>query len=363
MKLPTLQIIVEQLALLFASLIWTVVILAMVLIVWAYQDVQARREFVLNVPPPPPAIAQVQITPSPTETTWAPPPTNTPAPTKPPTATATRVIPLPNLLPETTNPGEEPIQVIVHTEEEMAEFGLTETTVTPSATVPTESTAIEAVATASPAVVEATGTPIPPTPTSLPPTAMPVPPTATPSLVEPTATSTLNVGQAVLGVSTPTPPSIETTEGQLSYPQHLQIPSIGVDSPIIEVGWDIIVQDGKEYSIWQVADHAIGWHKTSAKLGELGNTVLAGHHNVNGEVFRDLVNVAVGDKIVAYANGQPFEYQITYKTIVKEKGESLEVRKQNADWIAPKDDERLTLVTCWPYTNNTHRVIVVAEPL
>lgn len=26
-------------------------------------------------------------------------------------------------------------------------------------------------------------------------------------------------------------------------------------------------------------------------------------------------------------------------------------------------DERLTFVTCWPYTNNTHRVIVVAEPV
>jgi sortase (surface protein transpeptidase) len=22
----------------------------------------------------------------------------------------------------------------------------------------------------------------------------------------------------------------------------------------------------------------------------------------------------------------------------------------------------LTLVTCWPYTNNTHRVIVIAKP-
>jgi len=38
------------------------------------------------------------------------------------------------------------------------------------------------------------------------------------------------------------------------------------------------------------------------------------------------------------------------------------VRQENARWIAPTDDERLTLVTCWPYTNNTHRVVVVAKP-
>ena len=30
--------------------------------------------------------------------------------------------------------------------------------------------------------------------------------------------------------------------------------------------------------------------------------------------------------------------------------------------LAPTDDVRVTLVTCWPYTNNTHRVIVVAKP-
>jgi LPXTG-site transpeptidase (sortase) family protein len=39
------------------------------------------------------------------------------------------------------------------------------------------------------------------------------------------------------------------------------------------------------------------------------------------------------------------------------------VRQANARWIGPFNDERLTLVTCWPYTNNTHRVIVVAKPV
>ncbi|HMQ55905.1 MAG TPA: sortase, partial [Anaerolineae bacterium] len=62
-------------------------------------------------------------------------------------------------------------------------------------------------------------------------------------------------------------------------------------------------------------------------------------------------------------DNQKYEYVVDFKTIVKEKGESVDVRRKNAQWIAPTNDERLTLVTCWPYTNNTHRVIVVAKPL
>jgi sortase A len=142
----------------------------------------------------------------------------------------------------------------------------------------------------------------------------------------------------------------------------LVIPSVGIDANVIPVGWQMVEQNGQQYSIWQVADYAVGWHQTTAVLGQSGNTVMAGHHNVNGEVFRDLVNVEVGDAVTIYAGDQPFEYQVELKTIVKEKGEPIEVRQRNAQWIAPTTDERITLVTCWPYTNNTHRVIVVAKP-
>jgi sortase A len=149
----------------------------------------------------------------------------------------------------------------------------------------------------------------------------------------------------------------------INIPTRLVIESVGIDSKIISVGWNVIQKDGQEYSIWQVADYAVGWHQTTAGLGDPGNTVMAGHHNVNGEVFRDLVNVERGDKVIVYSNDKKFEYVVDMKTIVKEKGEPVEVRRRNAQWIAPTNDERLTFVTCWPYTNNTHRVIVVVKPL
>ena len=38
------------------------------------------------------------------------------------------------------------------------------------------------------------------------------------------------------------------------------------------------------------------------------------------------------------------------------------VRLANARWIQPSEDERLTLITCWPYESNTHRLIIVALP-
>lgn len=343
MKLPDTQTVVEQIALLFTSFIWTVVVLAAIIIFWLYQDVQARWDFVLNAPPealaqaapPPPPTA----TPPPTPTLWpGPGPTLTPSPTKPPTPTATWVIPPPNMLPETLNPDDPtPVPVVIPTDVniEGLEVEPPPPPVPPTATPePTQS----------PPQPEQEPVPLPfdtPTPIPVPTATVPVVPPAPP----PTAP----------------PPSIPVTDEGI--PDRLVIPSVGIDAPIISVGWRVVEQNNQQYSIWDVADYAVGWHKTSARLGQPGNSVMAGHHNINGEVFRDLVNVEVGDRVTVYSAGGAREYVIDLKTIVKEKGEPPEVRQRNAQWIAPTTDERLTLVTCWPYTNNTHRVIVVAKPL
>jgi sortase A len=355
MNFKNIPLLLEQMALLFASFVWTLIVLAAIALFWAYQDLQERWEFMLNAPPealaqalpsPFPSMPAVIVTPSPTP--WAgPPPTITPSPTKPPTPTATRVIPLPEILPETLNP-DDPTPVIVHNADEAENLGVSLQGVDPSQAQPVT---IGIQPTPEPAIVaQPTEAPNPEQVVSAPPTITPLPPTPVVVVAQP-----------------PTPVPVAavppaTSEGLLT-PTRLVIESVGIDSKINAVGWNVIQKDGLEYSIWEVADYAVGWHKTSALLGRSGNTVMAGHHNVNGEVFRDLVNVERGDKIVIYAGNQRFEYQVDLKTIVKEKGESAEVRRRNAQWIAPTDDERITLVTCWPYTNNTHRVIVVAKPL
>jgi sortase A len=144
----------------------------------------------------------------------------------------------------------------------------------------------------------------------------------------------------------------------------LEIGAIGLDAPIQTVGLMELEDDGQTYHQWQVpSDYAIGWHVTSAAPGSQGNTVLNGHNNVHGAVFRDLVELALGDEITLYENGQTHHYLVAHREVLEEKGQPLDVRFDNAKWMLPTADERLTLITCWPDTGATHRVIVVATPV
>jgi sortase A len=146
-------------------------------------------------------------------------------------------------------------------------------------------------------------------------------------------------------------------------PGRIIVPSIELDSEIVPIGWYIVEQENGPLSMWKVADYAVSWHKTSAYPGHGGNVVLNGHHNIKGEVFRYLVDIEAGDRVLLYVGDQAYYYEVSEKMILKEKGEPPEVRRQNAAWIAATEDERLTMVTCWPYTNNTHRLVVVARPV
>ncbi len=145
-------------------------------------------------------------------------------------------------------------------------------------------------------------------------------------------------------------------------PDRIVATSIGLDAPVVPVRSRLVEENGEVTEVWEVADYAAGWHEGSALPGQLGNIVLSGHHNIKGQVFRQVERLKPGDLVVLYADGRAFHYVVQLKMIVKEKGEPPEVRRENARWIGPFPDERLTLVTCWPYASNTHRVIVVARP-
>jgi sortase A len=145
-------------------------------------------------------------------------------------------------------------------------------------------------------------------------------------------------------------------------PLHLVIPVIDLVTPVVEVEPEYVRIGDVEFQQWLSPDeYAAGWHDTSARLGEVGNTVLNGHHNINGEVFRRLVELVEGDKIMVFSDEHLFTYQITNKMVLPEMDEPLDVRVKNAQWIMPSGDERLTLITCWPYYSNTHRLVIVAK--
>ena len=152
------------------------------------------------------------------------------------------------------------------------------------------------------------------------------------------------------------------TKPQIPY--RLIIDKIELNVPIIPVEYKEIEYLGDIYQQWIAPNrYAVGWHNLSAPLGESGNTVLNGHHNVYGEVFSRLTELENGDTIQVIAENTRFTYLVANKLILKERFQSVETRIDNARWIQASDDERLTLVTCWPYESNTHRVIVVAIPI
>lgn len=151
----------------------------------------------------------------------------------------------------------------------------------------------------------------------------------------------------------------------MGAPNRLVIPSIDLDTPVVDVGWEVVERGEQRYTQWQTADNAAGRHINSARPGEQGNVVLSGHHNTKGEVFRRISEqeLAVGDAIYLYdEQGQRHTYQVTeVSEPLLEVGASEAQRLANARYIQPTSDARVTLVTCWPYWTNTHRIVVVGE--
>ncbi len=180
--------------------------------------------------------------------------------------------------------------------------------------------------------------------------------TSTPAKNTPTPAPT-----SVIAIVTPTPTATPLTPAQ-HPPDEIVIPILGLTAPVSRTTWTTELQNGQSVTVWQVPDYAAGWHINSALPGHGSNVVLSGHHNIKGEVFRDIVKLNTGDEILLHADGRIYRYTVSDRFIIPEKSVSEEQRRQNALWIMPTTDERLTLVTCYPYTNNSHRVIVIAKP-
>jgi LPXTG-site transpeptidase (sortase) family protein len=163
----------------------------------------------------------------------------------------------------------------------------------------------------------------------------------------------------------PTPrPLAALKPGVVYEPETIDIQAISLHAPIVEAKYRIIKLEGKRFQQWlPPASFSAGWHTSSAALGQAGNTVLNGHNNLYGGVFDRLRDLQAGDRIEMTSQGMAFVYEVTNVLNLPEKYESLETRIANASWLQSSEDERLTLVTCWPPDHNTNRWIVVAKPV
>ncbi|WP_139995374.1 class D sortase [Paenibacillus paridis] len=94
--------------------------------------------------------------------------------------------------------------------------------------------------------------------------------------------------------------------------------------------------------------------KETTAIGEVGNAAIAGHRmRAKGRLFNRLGEVAVGDKIVVETKDQTYTYTV-YKVSIVEPTDVSVLNYNNKDKL-------LTLITCDPIVNPTHRLIIHAK--
>jgi LPXTG-site transpeptidase (sortase) family protein len=215
------------------------------------------------------------------------------------------------------------------------------------------------------AAPETVVTDISPTPTPISPTITPMP-TATELAV---AGLSPTPGPAPVS-STPTPepsPASPTPTPDLrppasSPPTRLVIPRISLDIPVLPVGTKTIKEGGKAKIVWGDVPNAGAFHDSSAYPGHPGNTVINGHRDILGSVFRRLNRVDVGDEIILYVADAAYRYEVAETLVLPETFASAEQRAENLKYIGYIPEERLTLITCTPVGLATHRLLVIARP-
>jgi len=232
---------------------------------------------------------------------------------------------------------------------------------------------LQATPTAAPAAPVAT---LAPTATAPVPTAA----SAATALPAPTATPTASpVAATAAPTAAATTAPARTSEPDV--PVRIVIPDLKLDAKVVEMGWQIINTAAGAQSDWVIPKSAAGHHINSASLNETGNVVISGHNNIEGKVFEpvslawdDRTKTTVdaltdrseslkGRKIQLYnAAGKAFDYTISDFFRLKDSGVSQEDRLKNARFMDSTAERRLTLVTCWPPWNNTHRLVVIAVP-
>ncbi|ASA25572.1 class D sortase [Paenibacillus donghaensis] len=100
--------------------------------------------------------------------------------------------------------------------------------------------------------------------------------------------------------------------------------------------------------------HAAAHMKETASLGEKGNAAIAAHRaRTTGRLFNRLNEVEMGDTITVRTKDKTYNYEVYNISVV----EPTDVSVLNGN----DKDSILTLITCDPLVNPTHRLIVHAK--
>lgn len=143
----------------------------------------------------------------------------------------------------------------------------------------------------------------------------------------------------------------------------LRIPKLDLEAPVVRVAErKIQLESNVVRQVYVPHSFAVGWNENSAPVGSSGNTVFVGHNNIYGEVFKDLWNLQSGDEIVVQTGSGDRSYLVSRVITLDESSLPIHERIENASWVRQTSYEQLTMVTCFPYSSNTHRLIVIAYP-
>ncbi|MGI6113663.1 MAG: sortase [Mahellales bacterium] len=100
--------------------------------------------------------------------------------------------------------------------------------------------------------------------------------------------------------------------------------------------------------------NGVGLVKGTAKIGQKGNMVLAGHRGRTfGRLFNRLNELVSGDEIVVDSEGNRFVYVVYNKEVVDPDDTHV--------LFGPKNEMTLTLITCHPLYETSHRLIIKAR--
>ena len=147
-----------------------------------------------------------------------------------------------------------------------------------------------------------------------------------------------------------------------AMPLHVNIPVIGIAVDVVAVGWHTEQTTTGKTVLWHSPGEAAGFLVSSAVPGAGGNAVFYGHHNVQGSVFRGLDRLQPGDVLTVRNSVDTLDYVVERVDVFEENNLSASQRLVHMQYFAPTAREQLTLLTCWPFTGNSHRVAVVAKP-
>lgn len=102
---------------------------------------------------------------------------------------------------------------------------------------------------------------------------------------------------------------------------------------------------------------AVGHVPETAAIGDVGNAVIAGHRSYTyGKDFNRLGEVEIGDIIgFTYADGEVFSFEV-FEIIEIEPDDQIA-------FVQSADSSIITLYTCTPIYEATHRLLVRAEKL